>query len=217
MGRTAAYDVYYLGTYNLSVAYCQSADLTSDLTEPQAPGAVVTFTASSSNCPTPNYRFLTLPPGGTWTFQNAYSTTATFVWDTTGLKPGTWTIGVWARVPGSKASYDAYGFITFRLSAPTRCTWVQMQAVPPSPTPPGQSVQFSISNAGGCNSGFLEFWRLAPGGTWARVQPYSTNTSWTWDTTGFAPGRYEVMLRLKSTPSTSIYDTYVIVTYYLGT
>ena len=94
---------------------------------------------------------------------------------------------------------------------------MEMQAVPPSPVVPSTSVQFSLNNIGGCSTGFVEFWRLAPGGTWTRVQAYTPSTDWTWDTTGFAPGRYEIMMRVKETNSPNSYDTYVILTYFLGT
>jgi len=217
IGKTAPYDVYYVGTYNLAVAHCQSVDLVPAVSEPQPPGGVVVFNASSTNCPSPYYRFLVLPPGGTWTSQGPYGTSATFVWTTTGLKPGTWTIGVWARDRGSKASYDAFGLFTFRLSAPQKCIWVSMAPSAPSPVPPGTSVNFGLAASSGCNNVVAEFLRLAPGGVWTITQQYSATFSWTWDTTNFLPGRYEIQVRTKAATSTATYDTYVITTYYLGT
>jgi hypothetical protein len=58
-----------------------------------------------------------LAPGGTvWTLKQAYSASGTFTWDTTGLSPGPWQIGVWAKQAGSTASYQSFASITNQLT-----------------------------------------------------------------------------------------------------
>jgi hypothetical protein len=74
---------------------------------------MVTLTATSAGCGTPEYEFWKLPPGGSWTIIGAYPATNPFAWDTTGLAPGPYQVGVWARQTGSTNSYDSYAIITF--------------------------------------------------------------------------------------------------------
>jgi hypothetical protein len=74
---------------------------------PQADGTVVTIVAGASGCPNPLYEFWILPPGGSWTIMQSYSSTATFTWYT--ISPaGTYYYSVWSRDVSSSASYDAY-------------------------------------------------------------------------------------------------------------
>lgn len=51
-----------------------------------------------------------------WTLKQAYSASGTFTWDTTGLSPGPWQIGVWAKQAGSTASYQSFASITNQLT-----------------------------------------------------------------------------------------------------
>ncbi len=68
------------------------------------------------------------PPGSAWSVAQPYSAGNTLTWDTTGLAPGPYRIGVWARSSGSSSpyrigvwarssgsssSYESYAIITF--------------------------------------------------------------------------------------------------------
>src|SRR5258708_22007713 len=79
---------------------CTSAALTANVGSPQAPGTKVTFTASSSGCPNPVYEFWLQDTGGAWTMKQAFGA-STWIWDTTGLATGAYTIEVWANQHGS--------------------------------------------------------------------------------------------------------------------
>ena len=75
----------------------------------------MTFTASASGCPHPLYQFWILRPGSQWQVVQAYSSSATFIWSTTGLAPGSYLYTVWARDSsspgtscGSLGCEDAY-------------------------------------------------------------------------------------------------------------
>jgi hypothetical protein len=116
---TSSYDTYSFVTYTLTVPapqVCSSVNIAPDLASPRAPGTAVTFTATTLGCNSPNYRFFVAPPGGTFTEVQAYSSTGTLVWNTSGSSPGPWQIGVWVRQSGSTASYEAFAFITYQLS-----------------------------------------------------------------------------------------------------
>src|SRR5207302_10340007 len=75
---------------------------------PQAPGAQVTLSSSASSCPNPQYEFWIQPPGGSWTILQAYSTSSTAPWNTTGLATGTYLFDVWVKQSGSSASWEAH-------------------------------------------------------------------------------------------------------------
>ncbi|HKW72623.1 MAG TPA: PQQ-binding-like beta-propeller repeat protein [Candidatus Dormibacteraeota bacterium] len=53
-----------------------------------------------------------------------------------------------------------------------------------------------------------QFWLLPPGGAWSIVQPYSTNASYSWNTTGLAAGSYEFSVWARDSGSTTQYDVY---------
>jgi hypothetical protein len=70
------------------------------------------------------YEFWVLAPGASsWTMVRAYSTTATFAWNTTGLAAGTYQVVVWARdassagaTGNSLGTWDVQAGITYTLT-----------------------------------------------------------------------------------------------------
>jgi len=87
---------------------------------PQAPGASVKFTATATGCPNPNYQFWLQPPGGAWSIVQAYSTSNSWTWNTSGLAAGTYTLDVYTRDASSAASFDAHISPNPTLHAPGR-------------------------------------------------------------------------------------------------
>jgi hypothetical protein len=115
-GSTAAHDAYYIGSFQLAVANCTSASIAAAPASPQAPGSPITLTGTSTACTAPTYEFWMLKPNATaWTAVQPYGTGTAFAWDTTGLTPGMYQVGVWARQTGSTRSKDSYAIITFWL------------------------------------------------------------------------------------------------------
>jgi photosystem II stability/assembly factor-like uncharacterized protein len=119
-GSAAAYAAYSFMTFTLTIGsnpfVCTSVSLAPLVPSPQAPGTAITFTINSLGCIGPDYEIWVLPPGGKWTVVHPYGFFNTFVWDTTGLSPGPWQIGVWAREAGSTSKYQAFAFLTFQLT-----------------------------------------------------------------------------------------------------
>lgn len=200
-------DVFKLGG-------CTSASMSPDVASPQAPGATVTFTATSTSCSTPEYRFFLQAPGGSWTAQTGFGG-ATWAWNTTGLANGVYGVGVWARQQGSPATYEAYWLGTYTLSV-TTCDAATVSTPTSSPQSPGASVMFTAA-AARCPSAEFRFWLQpqAGTGTWTMEQDYGGN-SWTWNTTGLAPGAYEVGVWARQPGSTSAYDAWGWTTFVLG-
>ena len=99
-------------------AWMTSASVTESAApaSPQLPGTTVTFTAVASGCPNPLYQFWILAPGAsTWTSLGAYSSTASYTWNTTGKPAGAYRYTVWVRDASSSGtnsnnlgSFDTY-------------------------------------------------------------------------------------------------------------
>jgi IPT/TIG domain len=198
--------------YTLTTVPCTSVTESVSPSSPRPVGTVVTFTAVASTCPHPLYQFWILAPGSTtWTIGQAYSTTATFNWNTTGLVAGTYTYTVWARDSGS-AGTNSNNLGTFDAAFPianytltiTPCTSVSETAAPPTTAVHGTTVTFTAV-ASGCPNPLYQFWILAPGSTtWMIGQAYSPTATFSWNTTGLAPGvyRYTVWVRDASSSGT---------------
>jgi hypothetical protein len=214
-GSTNAYDAYGFTTFALGSGGCISAGLSPNLAPPQAPGTSVLFTASSNSCTSPLYQFWLLRPGYPWQVRQPYSATATWSWDTNTWPLGTYQVGVWAKASASSAAYDAFFIGTYQLDVGP-CTSAGISASPASPQAPGTAITFTATSTD-CAAPRYEFWLLPPPGTsWSVAQPYGVGTTFSWSTTGLATGPYRVGLWARQTGSASSYDSYSILTFWLG-
>ena len=203
----AAYDTYFPGTaYVLTSAACSSVTASAAPASPQSAGTPVTITATASGCPNARYEFWILPPGGSWTIMQAYSASATFNWNTTPTA-GVYRYSVWVRDNSSAAAYDTYFPGTTYTLTTTPCTSVTASAAPASPQAHGTTVTITAS-ASGCTNPRYEFWILAPGGSWAIAQAYSSTATFSWNTTGLAAGVYRYSVWARDASSGAGYDTY---------
>ena len=208
-----AYESYAITTFTLGVPTCTSASMSPDLSPPQTPGSTITFTATSTGCAGPQYQFWMLSASGAWTVKQAYGG-ASWSWNTTGLTPGTYQVGVWARQAGSTASYDAYFIGTFRVAGPT-CTAATLTANPASPQPSGTQVTFTAT-ASGCVSPQYQFLEQTPGGAWFVVQPYSSVSTFVWNGSGPGTGAYNFAVWAVASGSPAGYDAYATSTFTLS-
>jgi hypothetical protein len=184
-------------TFTVQVQPCASVtDSPSPPLSPQLSGTPVTFTANASGCPHPLYQFWIRPPGGSWQVVQAWSSTNTFAWNTGSLVPGDYLYTAWARDSSSSGSQcgglgctDAVmAAATYGLQAQP-CTGVTASPSPGSPSAHGTTVVFT-ANATGCPHPLYQFWIKAPGGSWQVAQAWSSTSTFSWDTTGLAPGAY---------------------------
>jgi hypothetical protein len=210
---TASYDTYLAPdpTYTLQTAACTAVTQTASPASPQAPGASVQFTATATGCPNPTYEFWLLPPGGSWAVVQAYGSSNSWTWNTTGLATGTYTEDVYARDASSSATYDTYlapaPTYTLQVQAIT-CTSVSETASPSSPQVSGTAVKFTAT-ATGCPNPNYEFWLLAPGGAWSVAQAYSTSNTWNWSTAGLAAGTYTLDVYARDASSSAAFDAHI--------
>jgi hypothetical protein len=160
---------------------------------PQKPGTAVTFSATATGCPNPQYEFWVQAPGGPWTILQSFGSASSATWGTTGLGTGTYSFDAWVKQSGSGTStFEAHlsPNPTYTLQTGSPCTSVTWNPPsPPSPQQPGTTVTFGAV-AGGCPSPQYEFWIQAPGGSWTILQAYGPASSTAWNTTGLATGTY---------------------------
>jgi hypothetical protein len=167
-------------------------------------GGQVKLSGSATCGAPPEYKYLMLPPGGSWTVLSDWSSYAPYTWNTTGLTTGTYQIEIWARSAGSTALYEAWAGGTVTLGTSTPCTpgsgW--LSSSPSSPAEQGTPVTFTAS-ATGCPQPTYSYYMQPPSGPWALVQDWSTSPTYSWNTTGLAPGPYNFQAWIRAAGSTA--------------
>ncbi len=204
---------------------CNQVHLAAAPDSPQRSGTAVRLTGTSAGCPNPLYQFWTQAPGSsTWQLGQAYSTSPTFNWNTTGQAAGDYSLGVWARdsnSPGTNSNslgtYDDSTGIAYTVTPPS-CTSVTESAAPPSPSTSGTQATFTAT-ASGCPKPLYEFWARWQGySTWQLLQGYSTSNVYHWNSTGAAPGTEYVGVWAKDSSSpTGTFDANLSIPYSVTT
>jgi len=103
---TATTPAHVIPKAAVTTGACTSAFMSPDIASPGTLGATITFTASATTCTNPEFEFYLQKPHGSWVAVTAYGS-ATWAWNTTGLKGGVYGVGVWARDAGSTAAVKA--------------------------------------------------------------------------------------------------------------
>jgi hypothetical protein len=201
---------------------CTAVTASASPPSPSVSGTQVTITGVAT-CPSPNalYQFWMLAAGSsTWQLLRGYSTTGSYVWNSTGALAGTETFGVWVRdatSPGTNSSdmgdYDSYVSMPYVIGSSPRCTSVTLTPTPPSPSTAGTQVTLTAL-AAGCPNPRYQFWMLAAGTTtWQIVQGYSAGATYTWNSTGALSGSEQFGVWVRDAGSGAAYDTYMSIPY----
>src|SRR5437899_8224037 len=183
-----SYDAYGITTHSIGLDGCTSTSLSPNLAAPQGRGSLVTFSAASTRCGLPEYRFWVLPPGGSWTSVQNYGVGTSWQLDSRLYPAGNVQVGVWARQAGSGNAYDSFFITTFWISPAAGCVVTGLTPGAAAPQAVGATVTFSAQQSG-CSQQY-RFWLLPPGGSWRSVQAYGASGSWTWNTSGYSSGTY---------------------------
>jgi|GEM_PF-1116507 len=192
---------------------CTTTSLSAAVASPQPTGTSIAVTATSGGCSNPEYAFWVQLQGEGWTLERDYGA-ASWSWNTAGLAPGSYELGVWARQVESGHSYDAYGFTTFVLRA-SGCASAAATSDKAPPQAIGATITFTGS-ATGCGSPQYQFWLQGPGGGWVVQQPYGGGATWAWNTTGLTAGNYWVGVWARQAGSTSAYESFSVTTYWIS-
>ena len=128
---------------------------------------------------------------------------------------------MWVKQAGSTAAHDAYFIGSYQL-VPARCNAVLVANSPDEPGAAGEPVTLTASVPSlqnpTCSDPRYQFWMQAPGATtWQVIRPYAAGASFTWDTTGLAPGPYRLSVWAKQNGSPASYETYALSTFWIGT
>jgi hypothetical protein len=172
---------------------CTSASVDAGGASSAVIGAVVHLVAGSTGCPVPTYEFWLQRPTGKWSVAQPFGGNI-WDWNTTGYAAGVYTIHVWANQSGhSTRTWEAFGELIFRLNSMAgSCTTAGLLPISGSPEQlAGADVAFTATS-GGCTSPMYEYWVGSTNGTWTLTRSFSSAPSWTWHTTGKAPGVYEI-------------------------
>jgi hypothetical protein len=167
---------------------------------------VVQFTASSTTgCSNPQYQFYFQPPGGNWTVVQPWSGKNVWTWNTNSYRPGTYNVDVWANQYGdSTAAGESFALTQWSIPACT-AAGVAANFIPPQPS--GTHVTLTATSTCPDPNPQYEFWLLPPGGSWSVVQPYSPSATYSWDTTGDAPGNYHFSVWVRDATSSGAFGT----------
>ncbi len=194
---------------------CSAVALTASPTTTAQVGTIVNVTAQASGCLSPLYEFWILTPGASsWQLSQAYSTTPTLRWNTSGAKPGPYAVQVWARDANSTGVYgnsfgrsDAYASSQYALKS-SACSSVTVSSSPSGSASVGTKVTLT-ARASGCPNPLYQFWVLRPGASsWQIVQAYSSNAAWSWNTSAASKGTYFVQVWVRDLNSAGRWDAY---------
>ena len=211
-GTSGTWQAYSDVPYTLGApAPCSAVFVSASPSAPQAPGTTVEFTASAMGCTSPQLRFWVKPDGGTWSLAQDWSSSATFNWNTTGLALGGYTVEADAR-SGTSGSWQAYGQISYTLTAVGACTGVSLSPSPSSPQAVGTTILWTAS-ATGCSSPQYLFYVRA-NGVWGIVQDWSTTATYGWSTGTLSAGDYLVEVDARN-GGTGTWQAYIDVPYTL--
>ena len=212
-----------------TLASCGSATLTANPPSPHTGGGNVTLTATAgcggygggggygylANVPV--FRFWIKDPGRHWSMVQDYSSTATHIWNTTGLANGDELLEVDVRSADepSTVAYDTVKNIVYHIGPPP-CTAAGLNANPASGTGhTGGTITLTGSSAS-CPNPVYKFWIMDPGSRWSVVQNYSATTTHAWGPVGtYHVGQYRLEVDVRDASEATTYDTVSNLTYNL--
>jgi hypothetical protein len=188
---------------------CIGAKLVASPPAPQPAGTTVTFTASTTTCTNPEYRFWYFV-GTSGTIQQDWSSNASTTVQTSSSTPSTFTISVDIRQAGIWTCFTCVEYSTqidYNLGSgpapspsppppspsPTPvapCTGVSATVQPPSPQPV-QTANTWTATATGCSNPQFQFWVISPDGVGTLRQGWSSSNTYT-DSGEFTAGDYTV-------------------------
>ncbi len=159
-----------------------------DKASPQGKGSIITWTASASDPDNDqiNFRFMKNDePASDW------STSSTWVWDTSSEKPGEYKIAVQAKdgLHASKDSFDSSLEDKFVLTQPNGIPEVtELKADRPSPQTAGSAITWTAIAAD--PDGDEIYYKFLVNDK--EVGQWSPSNSWVWDTSSASPGEYRI-------------------------
>jgi hypothetical protein len=212
-GSASLHESYFGLSYWIHAAGgCVVTALDPSVASPQIAGASVTFTAQSNGCTANQYKFWLKPPGGSWGVVQPYGAVPTWTWNTATYGSGFYQVIVWEGSSTTPNAFESSAMVSFVLTA-AGCRSASLSSSVAPPQRPGTSISFTATSTG-CGSPEYLFRVMPPGGTYAVMQPYGGDT-WSWDTSGLAPGTYQVAVWARQAGSSAAFEAYDFTAYQL--
>jgi hypothetical protein len=194
-------------------ALCKSAALTANPPSPQDPNVAVLFTAATSACSQPRYKFWLKPPGGAWSVVQDYGPGATFSWATPATLNSDYGVEVDVRDQTETAAYDV---VANQLYHVNDCSPVSLTSDVASPQAPGTTVTLSAQATCKTGPANFRFWVRNLSGSWTTVRDYSTSNIYSWNTTSLPIGIYGLEVDVRAQGSSDSYEHVGNVKYGIG-
>src|SRR5512146_1720083 len=180
---------------------------------PVAGGGIVAFTATATGTGPYQYQFLGRRAGpDPLVIAQPYGASNIFNWNTAGILGGTYEIQAQVRHVGAAVPFEATQTMNYVVTTPA-ASGVTITAAPASPQLPGTQVTFTATAAGGGVYEYEFIGRKVGNTTFAAAQAYSNINTWTWDTTGVAPGQYEVIVLARAAGSSAAFEATQTILY----
>jgi hypothetical protein len=212
---TTTFDANAATLYTLTSA-CGAPTLAAAPLSQTVSGTQVTLTAGATACADPRFEFWMRPASSTtWTMVQAYGTTNTFTWNSSGAS-GIVYFGLWVKdVTSATSTFDTNAALTYTVTAAT-CKSVTATPAPSSVVHGTASHSTITATASGCTnaSPLYAFWmRPASSNTWTLVQGYTANSTFDWNSSGAAVGTvyFGVWVKDAGSPTTT-FDANVAAT-----
>lgn len=205
-----SYDAYGVISYEVKEKLdpVVMESVTTDKPSPQLANTAVNITANASGGSTKLYKF-NIHDGKTWVVTQNYSTKNTHQWLPS--KPGDYKVSVHVKDQNSTKSYDSYKAITYKVTAPSSPVSIQSIITDKSSPQPAKSTIKITANASGGTTRLYKFWLSKDGGSFVKIQDYSTNSIYNW--TPSLPGNYKINVHVKDNSSSKSYDAYKVISY----
>ncbi len=164
-----------------------------DKASPQGKGSIITWTASASdpdNDPI-NFRFMKNDEAA-----SDWSSSGSWVWDTSSEKPGDYKITVQAKdgLHASKGSFDSSLEEKFVLTLPNSIPEVtELKADRPSPQTAGSAITWTAI-AADPDGDAISYKFLVND---IEAMQWSPSNSWVWDTSSATPGEYRIKVLVR--------------------
>lgn len=215
VGSTASFQqIAYLSYLIKNV--CTSGTLSVGPASPQVAGTQVTLTgAGTCTGGTPEFRYFYRRQDQTAYTEVAPYTTGSAVWNTTGLMSGTYNLLAYVRASGNASTYEGLAYGNYQIG--NACSSASLSASPSAPQLPGTAVGLTGSaNCGGSTPEYRFFYRGPTDPVFVQFQGYGANPLATWNTTGFSPGNYTLMVQARISGNSSSAEAIGYLNYNLG-
>jgi len=180
---------------------------------PIAGGGIVAFTATAGGTGPYEYQFMGRLAGqATFSLAQPYGPSNVFNWNTAGILSGTYEIQVQVRHVGAAVPFEATQSLNYTVTTPV-ATGVTITASPASPQLPGTNVTFTANATGGGVYEYQFIGRLVGSPVFSVARNYDPINTWTWNTTGVAPGQYEIVVLARAAGSTAAFEATATIFY----